>query len=50
MYGIVRHPISNLSTFAFTILFTTLFFFIYLTIQLFGRAIHEGETRLGNAK
>ena len=34
--GIVRHPISNLGTYGFTILFTLLFLFIYLTIHLFG--------------
>jgi uncharacterized membrane protein len=36
MVGIVRHPISNLPTYAFTILFTLLFLFIYVTIHLFG--------------
>ena len=41
MYGIVRHPIINLQTYGFTILFTLLFLFIYLTIQLFGRILHD---------
>jgi uncharacterized membrane protein len=36
MYGIIRHPISNIETYGFTILFTLLFLFIYLTIRLFG--------------
>ena len=37
MYGIVRHPLSNLPTYVFLILFTLLFLFIYVTIQLLGR-------------
>jgi uncharacterized membrane protein len=41
MYGIVRHPITNLPTYVFTILFTLLFLFIYVTIHLFGRIMHE---------
>ncbi len=44
MYGIVRHPISNLPTYVFTTLFTLLFLFIYLTIHLFGRMIRERGT------
>ena len=45
MYGIVRHPISNLPTYVFTILFTLLFLFIYLTIHVFGSMIQERRTR-----
>ena len=41
IYGIVRHPISNLPTYVFTILFTLLFLFIYFTIHLFGGIIRE---------
>ena len=41
IYGIVRHPISNLPTYVFTILFTLLFLFIYFTVHLFGRIIRE---------
>ena len=41
MYGIVRHPITNLPTYVFTILFTLLFLFVYLTIHLIGRAMRE---------
>jgi uncharacterized membrane protein len=41
MYGIVRHPITNIPTYVFTILFTLLFLFVYLTIHLFGSAIRE---------
>lgn len=41
MYGIVRHPISNLPTYVFTILFTLLFLFIYLTVHLFGGMIQN---------
>ncbi len=41
MYGIVRHPIANLPTYGFTILFTLLFLFIYLTIHLFGRLVRQ---------
>jgi uncharacterized membrane protein len=36
MYGIVRHPLSNLPTYVFLILFTLLFLFIYVSIQLLG--------------
>jgi uncharacterized membrane protein len=43
VYGIVRHPISNLPTYIFTILFTLLFLFIYFTIHLFGRIVRERE-------
>jgi uncharacterized membrane protein len=45
MYGIVRHPISNLPTYVFTILFTLLFLFIYLTIHLFSGVIQERRPR-----
>jgi uncharacterized membrane protein len=41
MYGIVRHPITNLHTYGFTILFTLLFLFIYVTVHLFGRVTRE---------
>ncbi|MDD5370127.1 MAG: DUF1361 domain-containing protein [Anaerolineaceae bacterium] len=43
LYGIVRHPFSNLPTHVFTILFTLLFLFIYLTIHLFARIVREGR-------
>jgi len=36
MYGIVRHPLANLPTYVFLILFTLLFLFIYVTIYLLG--------------
>ncbi len=45
MYGIVRHPITNLQTYGFTILFTLLFLFIYLTIHILGSAIRERANR-----
>jgi uncharacterized membrane protein len=41
MYGIVRHPITNLPTYVFTILFTLLFLFVYLSIHLFAGANRE---------
>ncbi len=41
MYGIVRHPIANLPSYVFTILFTLLFLFIYFTIHLFARMMRE---------
>lgn len=41
MAGIVRHPIRNLPTYGFTILFTLLFLFIYLTVHLFGNVMRE---------
>ena len=44
VYGIMRHPISNLPTYVFTILFTLLFLFIYFTIHLFGRIIRERKS------
>jgi uncharacterized membrane protein len=40
MVQIARHPISNLPIYVFTILFTLLFLFIYVTIHLFG-GIHQ---------
>lgn len=39
--GIVRHPLANLPTYVFTILFTLLVFFIYITIHLFGSMMRE---------
>ena len=41
MYGIVRHPISNLPIYVFGILFTLIFLFIYATIHLFGRMLTD---------
>lgn len=41
MYGIVRHPISNLPTYIFTVLFTLLFLFIYLAFHLFSDITRE---------
>jgi uncharacterized membrane protein len=41
IYGIVRHPMSNLPTYVFTILFTLLFLFIYFSIHLFSGIIRE---------
>ncbi len=43
IYGIVRHPTSNLPSYVFTILFTLLFLFIYITIHLFGRIMRERD-------
>jgi len=43
MYGIIRHPITNVETYGFTILFTLLFLFIYLTIRLFGLIRHTAN-------
>lgn len=37
VYGIVRHPLANLPTYVFLVLFTLLFLFIYVTIYLLGR-------------
>jgi uncharacterized membrane protein len=45
MYGIIRHPISNLPTYFFTILFTLLFLFIYLAIHLFAHDIRHRDER-----
>jgi uncharacterized membrane protein len=45
MYGIVRHPIANLPTYVFTILFTLLILFIYVAIYLLGRIIRERPHR-----
>jgi uncharacterized membrane protein len=41
MYGIVRHPLANLPTYVFLILFTLLFLFIYITIHLLGHGKPE---------
>jgi uncharacterized membrane protein len=45
MYGIVRNPISNLPIYAFTILFTLLFLFIYVSIHLFAGDIRERKNQ-----
>ena len=45
MYDIMRHPISNLPSYVFTILFTALFLFIYLTFHLFGNMLQERERK-----
>lgn len=45
IYAIARHPISNLPTYGFTILFTLLILFIYLTFHLFGNMLREHERR-----
>ena len=45
MYGIVRHPIANLPTYGFTILFTLLILFIYVTIHLLGHVLRERQIR-----
>jgi uncharacterized membrane protein len=50
MVGIVRHPILNFSSYAFTGLFTLLFLFIYLTIHLFGRILRERGPQLAVSK
>jgi uncharacterized membrane protein len=47
LYGIVRHPRSNLYSYGFTILFTLLFLFIYLGVHLFSRAVVEGRQEGG---
>ncbi len=46
MVAIVRHPIANLPTYVFTIFFTLLFLFIYVTIHLFSGVIQERRTRM----
>jgi uncharacterized membrane protein len=46
MVVIVRHPILNFSSYVFTGLFTLLFLFIYLTINLFGRILRERGPQL----
>jgi uncharacterized membrane protein len=46
MYGVVRHPFSNLPTYVFIILFTLLFLFIYVTIHLFGEIMAERVKRV----
>jgi uncharacterized membrane protein len=45
MYGFVRHPAANLPTYAFTILFTLLFLFIYVTIHFLGRMSQERRNK-----
>src|SRR5512138_3521388 len=41
IYGFVRHPTVNLPNYAFTLLFTLLFLFIYVTIHFLGRMSQE---------
>ena len=41
MAGIVRHPFSNLPTYVFTILFTLLILFMYVTFHVFGNLMRE---------
>ena len=45
MYGIVRHPFTNLPTYGFTILFTLLILFIYVAIHLLGSVVRERPPR-----
>ena len=45
IYGWLRHPFSNLRTYGFTLLFTLLFFFVYLAFHTFGRMMEEGRAK-----
>jgi uncharacterized membrane protein len=41
IWGWLRHPFQNLRVYGFTLLFTILFLFVYLTIHAFSRVIQE---------
>jgi uncharacterized membrane protein len=44
VYTLLRHPFSNLRAYGFTLLFTLLFLFVYLTFHTFGRIVQENKT------
>jgi uncharacterized membrane protein len=44
IWGWLRDPFSNLRVYGFTLLYTTLFLFVYLAIHSFGRAMQEKQT------
>jgi uncharacterized membrane protein len=41
IWGWLRHPFANLRVYGFTLLYTTLFLFVYLAIHAFGRVMQE---------
>jgi uncharacterized membrane protein len=45
IYNVVRHPLHNIYPLGFTILFTLLFLFIYLTLFFFGRITAEWQKK-----
>ena len=45
--GMVRHPLANMPTYVFTILFTLLILFIYIAIRLIGGAFQEPARKDG---
>jgi uncharacterized membrane protein len=47
IWGWLRHPFANLRTYGFTLLFTSLFLFVYLALYVFGRVMQEKKQ--GNA-
>jgi uncharacterized membrane protein len=46
IYSVVRHPFQNIYPLGFTILFTLLFLFVYLTIVFFGRLMGERQKKI----
>jgi uncharacterized membrane protein len=45
IWGWLRHPFTNLRMYGFTLLFTTLFLFVYLAIHAFGRMMLERQPK-----
>ena len=43
IWGWLRHPFANLRVYGFTLLYTTLFLFVYLAIHAFGRIMQERQ-------
>jgi uncharacterized membrane protein len=46
IYDVVRHPLHNIYPLGFTVLFTLLFLFIYLTLFFFGRLMGERQNKI----
>jgi len=45
IWGWLRHPFANLRTYGFTLLFTSLFLFVYLALHAFGRVMQERQLK-----
>ena len=48
VYDVVRHPRANISTLAFTMIFTLFFLFIYIAFFFFGRLTSERQKQKTN--
>jgi uncharacterized membrane protein len=47
LLDLLRHPFANLRAYGFTLLFTLLFLFVYLTFHTFGRIMQENDAGRG---